>query len=104
MNETLSHRGRLWRWQGGTGSGTWFFVIIDGEAGASLSATALMRRLEGQARGFGSMRVMATIGDTQWRTSVFPQKEEGWLLPVKAAVRRAELLDEDEELAVTLQF
>ena len=51
-----------------------------------------MRRLEGgRKRGWGSMKVRATVGDTSWETSIFPAKEMGgWLLPVKAAVRKAE--------------
>ena len=48
-------------------------------------------------------RVAVTIGDTSWNTSVFPHKESGgWLLPVKAAVRKAEGLAEGD--AVTLDW
>lgn len=99
--ERLTHRGRLWRWTGGSG-GTWHFVTIDGAAGEALSATALMRRLEGSARGFGSLRVRAKIGATSFDTSVFPSKDEGWMLPVKAAVRRVENLTEGDEISLSL--
>lgn len=103
--ERLSHTGRLWRWTGASGNGTWHFVTIDGEAGEALSATALMRKLEGTGRGFGSLKVRARIGDTAFATSVFPSKKEdgGWLLPVKASVRRAENLAEEEEVQVFLE-
>lgn len=41
------------------------------------------------------MRIEATIGGTTWRTSLFPSKQAGgWLLPLKAAVRKAEKLAE----------
>ena len=58
----------------------------------AIHGLALMRRLEGgRKRGWGSMKVRATVGDTDWATSIFPAKEMGgWLLPVKAAVRKAE--------------
>lgn len=95
--------GPLWRWTGGA-NGTWHFLTIGGEAGEALSATALMRRLEGLGRGFGSLKVVATIGETRFSTSVFPQKGEGWMLPVKAAVRRAEALAEGDNVAVALEF
>ena len=49
MSETLTHTGLLWRWTSSTGTGTWHFLTIDGEAGEALSATALMRRLEGSS-------------------------------------------------------
>ena len=101
--ETLTHTAPLWRWTGATGAGAWFFISIDGAAGETLSSTALMRRLEGQARGFGSLKVRATIGGSSFATSVFPQKGEGWLLPVKAAVRKAEGLGEGDVVEVMLE-
>ena len=36
-SEHVSHTGRLWRWTGGSGSGTWHFLTIDGAAGEALS-------------------------------------------------------------------
>lgn len=101
--EILTHTGTLWRWTGGTG-GTWHFMTIDGEAGEALSATALMRRLEGLSRGFGSLKVLATIGGSAFRTSVFPSKSEGWILPVKASVRKAEALGEGDAVTVVLEL
>ena len=42
-------------------------------------------------RGFGSVRVEDTLGQTSWRTSLFPNKaDQNYLLPVKAAVRKAQ--------------
>ena len=105
--ERLSFTGPLWRWTG-SGNGTWHFVTIDGPAGEALAATALMRKLEGLGRGWGSLRVAVTIGETRWQTSVFPQKRgDGapeWLLPVKAAVRKAEGLAAGEPVALTLEY
>ncbi|MDF2640080.1 MAG: hypothetical protein K0R64_3064 [Novosphingobium lindaniclasticum] len=108
--EQLHHTGRLWRWTGDSGSGTWHFVTIDGAAGEALSDTAVMRKLEGTARGFGSLKVRARIGATSFATSVFPGKsddgaaEQVWLLPVKAAVRRAEGLAEGDAVEVSLDY
>ncbi len=78
-------------------------MTIGGEAAEALSATALMRKAEGMARGFGSLKVTATIGDSTWRTSVFPSREEGWMLPVKSAVRKAEGIGEGDEVALVLE-
>lgn len=103
MSERLTHTGPLWRWTGGNG-GSWHFLSIDGAAGEALSATALMRRMERTIGGFGSLKVRATIGDTAFATSVFPSKSAGWLLPVKAAVRRAEDLAEGDAVTVVLEI
>lgn len=102
--ETIGHTGTLWRWSGGNGT-SWFFLTIDGEADERLRATALMRRLElGRARGFGSIRVKVRIGESCWQTSVFPQKDGGWLLPVKAAIRRAEGIGEGDAVECMLEL
>lgn len=103
VTERIEHTGTLWRWTGSTG-GSWHFLTIDGEAGEALSATALMRRMEGLSRGFGSLKVQATIGKSKFATSVFPSKADGWMLPVKASVRKAEDLAEGDEVTVVLEL
>jgi Domain of unknown function (DUF1905) len=92
MSETFHHTGPLWIWTTDKAPASWHFITIDGEAGDAIKATSIMRRLEGnRSRGFGSMKVTATIGGTSWATSIFPAKDVGgWMLPVKAAVRKAE--------------
>nr|WP_246385441.1 DUF1905 domain-containing protein [Novosphingobium hassiacum] len=95
----------LWRWSGGANGGDWFFAPIDGEVGEALSATALMHRLEtGRRAGWGSVKVSVSVGETQWRTSAFPSKAQGWMVPIKAAVRKAEGLVEGEPFTIELMF
>lgn len=102
MTEQLTHTGPLWRWTGGSG-GSWHFLTIDGAAGEALSGTALMRRMERTIGGFGSLKVTARIGDSVFRTSLFPSRGLGWLLPVKAAVRKAEGIGEGDSVEVLLE-
>ncbi|WP_225206045.1 DUF1905 domain-containing protein [Novosphingobium huizhouense] len=104
MDETHALAPPLWRWTGGNG-GEWYFVTIGGAAGEALSATALMRRLEtGRRSGWGSVKVELEVGASRWSTSAFPMKDTGWIVPIKAAVRRAEGLAEDEPVALTIHF
>ena len=102
--EVVVHTGPLWRWTTPAAPAAWHFITIDGAAGEALAGTALMRKLEGMARGWGSLKVVATIGDSRWNTSVFPAKDTGWLLPVKAAVRKAEGLSEGDTVSVELEL
>ena len=108
MSDAILHTARLWRWTGGAGSGAgnWFFLTIDGAAGEDLSEMAAMRRLElGTRRGFGSVKVRAQVGLTEWSTSCFPDKARGgWLLPVKAAIRKAEDLGEGDRVTAELRI
>jgi hypothetical protein len=96
VREIVAHTGPLWRWTTDKAPAAWH----DGAAGEALSATALMRRLEGLSRGFGSLKVTARIGESSFKTSVFPAKELGWLLPVKAAVRKVEGIGEGDAVEV----
>jgi hypothetical protein len=84
--------GPVWLWQGADGApakGSWYFLTIDGETAQAIRAAA------SKADAWGSVRIEATIGGTTWRTSLFPSKQAGgWLLPLKAAVRKAEKIAE----------
>jgi hypothetical protein len=52
------------------------------------------------SRGWGSLPVTVTIGTTTWDTSVFPDRKSGtYLLPVKAAVRKAEGMFEGDAVS-----
>jgi len=80
----------LWLWSGDTAS--WHFLTVPAEDAPEIRAHSLVSR-----GGFGSVKVEARIGDVAWRTSVFPQKSGGYLLPVKAEVRlRAGIAAGDE--------
>lgn len=64
----------------------WHFLAVEGPVAAEIKYAAL-----GRTTSFGSMRVAVTIGNTHWKTSLFPHKETGgYLLPIKADVRRRE--------------
>lgn len=106
MSESVEVTAALWIWTSPDAPTSWHFVTIEGEAAEAIRATALMRRLEGgQRRGWGSIRVSATIGDTTWQTSIFPSKENGgYLLPIKASVRKAESLVAGDLISVNLLY
>ena len=88
--DIVEHEGQLWTWRAQE-KGSWTFLSLDGETREALRALAIMRKLEhGTQRGFGSLKVQARIGDSEWSTSIFPDKTRGWLLPIKAAIRKAE--------------
>lgn len=90
-------RAKLWEYQG---SGAWFFVTLPGDKAAEI------KHLFGTPwRGWGSVRVEATIGASVWKTSIFPDKESAsYLLPVKSTVRKAEGLAAGSEVRVLLRI
>tara|TARA_A100001391_G_scaffold83275_2_gene54547 strand:- start:42674 stop:42997 length:324 start_codon:yes stop_codon:yes gene_type:complete len=106
MSDTVTLTGEVWLWNSATSPGSWHFLTIDGAAGEAIAAHEAMRRLEfGHGRGFGSVKVRAQIGGSAWNTSVFPSSETGgYILPLKAAIRKAEGIAKGSEATVTLEL
>jgi hypothetical protein len=75
---------------------SWVFLSLPPEVGDDV------RLLSGPPGGFGSVRVEVTLGTSTWRTSVFPDKARGYVLPVKSAVRRREGLELGDRVELTL--
>lgn len=76
------------------------FIRIADETSDEIRAHAMMIR-----RGFGSVRVEATIGEVTWRTSVFPSREAGgYFLPVKIDVCRKAEIVAGNEVSLTLKL
>ena len=87
----------LWEWESSPKDTAWFFVTVPEDESEEIRLHA------GPPRGFGSVRVEATIGATTWRTSVFPVSGS-FSLPVKKAVRRAESLETGDSARVRLEL
>jgi len=86
---TYETRAKLWRWT--AGKATWHFVTLP----AAISKEIRLVDAGPRRTGFGSLRVEATIGSSTWMTSIFPSSGlKAYILPVKAAVRKAENLVE----------
>ena len=90
-------RSRVFLWQG---LAAWHFLGIPKKYSGDIK-----QRFGGSARGWGSLPVSVTIGQTTWKTSIFPDKKSGmYLLPVKAAVRKKEGIFNKDEVAFTLKI
>ncbi|MEM6586413.1 MAG: DUF1905 domain-containing protein [Pseudomonadota bacterium] len=104
MSETVTATLPLQRWQGDRG--TYHLVTFSGDEAEALTTHALLQKLEfGRARGFGSIKLTARIGETEWRTSVFPQRNSSeWVLLVSKKVMRAENIGVGDSIEVTLSL
>jgi hypothetical protein len=85
--------GQLISWRGPS---PYYFIAVPEEPSAALESASLTL-----SYGWGCIPVAARIGGTTWSTSLFP-KDGLYLLPVKAAVRKAEGLDLGDEANVRL--
>jgi hypothetical protein len=80
----LEFSGELWFWKG---PAPWYFVTVPEDESLEIDAVS-----SSVTYGWGVIPVTVRIGETVWKTSLFP-KDGRYLVPVKADVRRAEHLD-----------
>lgn len=84
----LAHSGytvqtTVWRYKG---MGGWHFAHLPEAVSTQIRAQSAATK-----RGWGSVPVRVRIGDTEWETSLFPdRKAKSYLFAIKAAVRKAE--------------
>ena len=87
----------VWLYPGMAG---WHFVSIPQDVSENIK-----NNFGDMKRGWGSLPVMVTVGKTSWKTSIFPDKEtKGYLLPLKAEVRKKEGIAADDKIELLLEI
>ena len=89
----LAFTGDVISWRG---PAPFYFVEVPGDLCEIIGAVSSM-----VTYGWGVIPVRVQIGRTDWTTSLFP-KAGRYLVPLKDAVRRAEGIDQGDEVAVRL--
>lgn len=86
-------RGQMIEWRGPS---PYYFIPIPAEQSADIREVASLATY-----GWGVIPVEARIGDTSFTTSLFP-KDNGYLLPIKKAVRTPQSLSTGDEATVEM--
>lgn len=90
----FSFESEIFLWNGDS---AWHFVAVPVDIADDIEDSVTLRG------GFGSIKVLVTIGNTTWNTSLFPDsKRKTFILPVKKEVRRAENLAEGDRPVIYL--
>lgn len=81
------------------GRGGWHFASLSPKASREIRA-----RFGMNARGWGSLPVRVRIGETEWRTSLFPgAKPRRYLFAIKAEVRQKEHITAGDTITATVR-
>jgi len=89
----IEFSGKIFIWKG---PAPWFFVTVPEKESRDLKAISGV-----VTYGWGVIPVHVRIGDTEWKTSLFP-KDGLYLVPLRASVRKAENLSEGDVVTVWL--
>ena len=90
----ITFDGPIWFWRG---PAPWYFVTVPAEQSSDLKAISSL-----VTYGWGVIPVHVQTGKTRWQTSLFP-KDGRYLVPIKASVRRAENLEEGDNVTIRLE-
>jgi hypothetical protein len=97
MNESYSIKTKVWIYPG---DAAWHFVNIPTDITEEINFLHSEKK-----RGFGSLPVEVTIGETTWKTSIFPDKKtNSYLLPIKAIVRKKEDIDAGDVIEISVKI
>ena len=92
MNNEFTNK--IWFWKG---PAPFYFVTVPPEQSHQLHF------ISGSVTyGWGMIPVTAQIGPTTWQTSLFP-KDGGYIVPIKASVRKARKLEEGDSITLRLE-
>lgn len=90
-------KSEIWLYPGE--SAAWHFITVNKDVSEEIK-----KKYGAHKRGFGSLPVEVTIGDTTWDTSIFPDKRHGaYILPVKSLVRRKEGIFDRDIVSFTIR-
>jgi hypothetical protein len=95
MLMTIEFSGKIFQWRGPS---PYYFVSIPAKHSRNIQVIASL-----VTYGWGVIPVHVQIGETKWKTSLFP-KDGLYLVPIKAAVQRAEDLSEGDRVTLRLEI
>lgn len=79
-------------------TGGWVFASLPTDISKDIRSMDRLPR-----KGFGSIRVQVLVGNSSWRTSIFPDSKLGqYVLPIKKDIRKMEQIAVGE--MVTIQI
>ncbi|MEO0979557.1 MAG: DUF1905 domain-containing protein [Pseudomonadota bacterium] len=82
-----------------SGPGGWTFVTLPLESADQIRFVTGDRK----TKSWGMIKVKVTLGSSTWRTTIWPDKSSGsFLLPVNAAVRKAEKVAVGDRVEVNM--
>ena len=89
----LELSGPVFEWRG---PAPFYFVAVPDDGCAAIDDARSV-----VTYGWGMVPVTVTLGATTWTTSLWP-KDDAYVVQLKAAVRRAEQIEEGDVVTVTL--
>ncbi len=99
-NKTYQFTGKIWRYSSDAAS--WYFVHLPDSMAKEIKS--LVKQKKVRTKGFGFVPVHVTLKSSSWKTTLFPSKNEAYILSINKKVRNKEELDEGDSVQITFTF
>jgi hypothetical protein len=97
MQKTFTVTEKVWLYPGKAG---WHFVTVPTKTAEEIDFFFAQSK-----KGWGSLPVTVTIGETSWKTSIFPDKKTAsYLLPLKADMRKRAGINAGDKITFSVEI
>ncbi len=88
---------KVWKYEG---KASWYFVTLP-----KLMSKKIRKGHGFDEEGWGRLKATAAVGTSEWKTSIWHDtKAGGYLLPIKASVRKVEGIKIDQRIKIVLNL
>ena len=91
----IDFKGKIFYWRG---PAPFLFVAVPEKQSRDIKSVSGL-----VTYGWGVIPVHAQIGETEWKTSLFP-KDGRYLVPIKMSVQKAENVTVDDNVSIRLEI
>lgn len=91
----IEFKGKIFHWRG---PAPYLFVPVPDEQSAEIKSVSRL-----VTYGWGVIPVTVKVGNTEWKTSLFP-KDGRYLVPIRMSAQKAEKLEEGDEIKIKLEL
>lgn len=91
----IDFKGKIFYWRG---PAPFLFVAVPEKQSQDIKSVSGL-----VTYGWGVIPVHAQIGETEWKTSLFP-KDGRYLVPIKMSVQKAENVTVDDNVSIRLEI
>ena len=96
-SKQYTFQANIWKYDG---SGGWHFVTVP-----KILSNKIRKNHAIDEEGWGRLKTIAKIGECEWKTSIwYDSKSGGYLLPIKASIRKSAGLKENTRVAAILKL
>lgn len=82
------------------GEGSWYFANLPTDISQEIKQIT-----QESKNAFGTVKVLANINKSSWRTSLFPDsKSKCYVIPIKKPIRLAESLKNNQTVKITIKL